>query len=352
MEQKGVTIKDIADDLKVSLTTVHKVIYNKKGVSEQTRQRVLNYIQESGYHVNRAASSLKRRSLHLIYVGLTPPEANGFFYQHLSDGVHKAYESIRTFNVEMDFLVESQDADQQCELLEKLYDERRDSMDGLLLCCSHENRCTPLIRKFTSSGIPVVTVSSDAKNSTRSSYVGPDNVTVGRVAAEMITDLGIPANGQILLVSGYREFSNHQTVSSAFADYMAGERPDAEICDIYQSRSLLSTEKRIRNYLKAFPGISSAYSVTASGTYALCRAVQEEQMTGKIKVVGTDVFEELRPFFRDRVISATLFQDPYRQALTATNALYNIVSRELSVPEEQYIHISLAVRSNFDDFLK
>lgn len=351
MENKGITIKDIANDLNVSLTTVHKVIYNKKGVSEQTRQRVMDYIQQSGYRVNSAASALKRRALRFAYVGIMPAEENRFFYQSLSDGVADAYEAIKAFNVEMDFYSTAQNADQQCELLKKLYEERKDSLDGLLLCCCHEVRCTPLIKEFTAAGIPVVTVSSDAKNSTRCAYVGPDNVTVGRVAAEMITNLGIPENGQILLVSGFREFSNHQLVSTAFAEYIANERPDVDILDIYQSQSVQATEDRIRKFLTAFPNISSAYSATARGTYALCHTIQTEGLGGKIKVVGTDVFEELRPFFRNRIIMATLFQDPRKQAETALTALFHVASQEMTVPTEQYVNVSIAVRSNFDVFL-
>lgn len=42
-----VRLKDIADDLGISLITVSKVLRNKTDVSEQTRQRVLQRVKKS-----------------------------------------------------------------------------------------------------------------------------------------------------------------------------------------------------------------------------------------------------------------------------------------------------------------
>lgn len=57
----GATIKDVAQKAKVSEATVSLVLNNKTNVRDETRQRVLEVIQELGYHPQRAARGLASR---------------------------------------------------------------------------------------------------------------------------------------------------------------------------------------------------------------------------------------------------------------------------------------------------
>ena len=351
MEEKIVTIKDIASDLGVSLSTIHKVIYNKKGVSEKTKQRVMQYIKEHNFNINRAASSLKRHVIRLAYVGIAPAGASRFYYRDIYQGVLDAYESFKAFNVDLQCYVTADTAEEQIAVLEKLFEERRDSLDGLLLTCVHEFLISPVIRRFTEAGIKVVTISSDAKNSTRDAYVCADGAMAGRVAAELIVDLGVPQNGQLLLIGGKREFSNHRLVLENFLAEMGRERPDLDVIDLYQGTDIQVLEDKIKKYLRAFKDIGYMYCVSARGTYAMCRAVQSLGLSGQIKVIGTDVFEELRPFFEDRTLTATIFQNPRRQSEVALSSLYYLITLEKPVEEYHYEQIGIVVRTNFESYL-
>ena len=57
------TIKEIAAEAGVSTGTVHRALYGKKGLSEQTRQQILDLCARRGYRANSAASALKRSAL-------------------------------------------------------------------------------------------------------------------------------------------------------------------------------------------------------------------------------------------------------------------------------------------------
>lgn len=59
MQSKKTTMKDIADRLGVSVMTVSKAINHKPGISEETRQRVLEVAGEIGYVQNLVAKSLR-----------------------------------------------------------------------------------------------------------------------------------------------------------------------------------------------------------------------------------------------------------------------------------------------------
>ena len=53
MAGKKVTLKEIAQKTGVSLGTVHRAIYNKSGISEATRKRILEEVERSNYRLMR-----------------------------------------------------------------------------------------------------------------------------------------------------------------------------------------------------------------------------------------------------------------------------------------------------------
>ena len=54
----AVRMKDIAEDLNVSLMTVSKALRNHADVAEETRRRVCQHARELGYEPNLVACSL------------------------------------------------------------------------------------------------------------------------------------------------------------------------------------------------------------------------------------------------------------------------------------------------------
>ena len=66
---KRTTITDIAQHLQVSLHTVNKALYGKKGVGDELRAKILQTAQEMNYRVNRVAQSMPRSMPHWL-----PPE--------------------------------------------------------------------------------------------------------------------------------------------------------------------------------------------------------------------------------------------------------------------------------------
>ncbi|MBQ7680392.1 MAG: LacI family DNA-binding transcriptional regulator [Butyrivibrio sp.] len=63
-----VTLKDLARMCDVSPSTVSNILNGKSNVSEETRRRVLDKIEETGYRRNFFASSIRRNSTQIIAV--------------------------------------------------------------------------------------------------------------------------------------------------------------------------------------------------------------------------------------------------------------------------------------------
>lgn len=80
-----ISIKDIARELNVSATTVSRAINNNKGISAETRDRVLALCQQRGYSPNSAARSLILKRTGMI--GLIIPDITNQYYANISKGV-------------------------------------------------------------------------------------------------------------------------------------------------------------------------------------------------------------------------------------------------------------------------
>lgn len=61
MSKQNTTLKDIADILGVSTTTVHRAITGKAGVGGQMRDTICQLAASMGYSTNLAAAALKRK---------------------------------------------------------------------------------------------------------------------------------------------------------------------------------------------------------------------------------------------------------------------------------------------------
>ncbi len=72
----SVTLKDVAEKLGVTITTVHKALNGKEGVSEKRRAEIMKVAAQMGYKVNYMASSLSKKNFTLqlfcqIQMGIT-----------------------------------------------------------------------------------------------------------------------------------------------------------------------------------------------------------------------------------------------------------------------------------------
>src|SRR5689334_19098917 len=86
-----VRLKDIADDLNLSVVTVSKVLRNKSDISTETRERVLRRMREVNYKPNAAARSLATGRSYCL--GLVVPSLLHPFFAEVANGISDAVRS-------------------------------------------------------------------------------------------------------------------------------------------------------------------------------------------------------------------------------------------------------------------
>src|SRR5690606_33773846 len=79
------TIHDVARRAEVSSATVSRVLSSPEKVSPKTRERVFEAVRETGYIINEAARSLRRKSARTIVAAL--PHIGDPFYSTILETV-------------------------------------------------------------------------------------------------------------------------------------------------------------------------------------------------------------------------------------------------------------------------
>ncbi|MDR3279640.1 MAG: substrate-binding domain-containing protein [Synergistaceae bacterium] len=343
---KRATLRDIAKKAGVSAVTVHKVIYSKDGVGEETRKRILRIAGDMNYSVNLAASSLKRKAIHIAVIFRAKSTPQNFFFQKMWDGIDKAERAlwdyrVRITRMECDDRWESQDA-----ILRSLAD--RADVDGVILHCWDETRLNPAIDYLFGRGVPLVTANSDAPASKRVACVSAPNERVGSLAAETLSLL-VPDGCLAIVAGGIKPAENLHANRRGFSSFMRLRLPHVSIPEIYNTGDRDKFRNELKDTLQSASDVCGIYAITARDTLNVCEIIRETGMSGEIKVVGSDVFEEMEPFFDDGTLHASIWKDQQSQAERAVILLYQYLSgQEVQV---EPIRLGIIMKNNIEDYL-
>jgi len=156
-----VTMKDVAKKAGVSIKTVSRVINNQGEISEQTRQRIMQIVDELGYRPNTLARGLLTGKTYTV--GVIIPDITDPFFPDLILGAEQAARS-RDFNV---FLCNAnREPELELHYANVLKDRR---VDGLILAGSRlqpeglktivESQHTVILSQYAISGATVFSMS-------------------------------------------------------------------------------------------------------------------------------------------------------------------------------------------------
>jgi LacI family transcriptional regulator len=174
-------MKDIAEDLGVSLMTVSKALRRHSDISEETRKRVLKRAQELDYRPNWIARSLVTRRTYMV--GLVIPDLMHSFFAEVAKGIARRLEP-HGYQMVIANSEESVDAEQrQIELL------MARNVDGLIVASAQLAWHKQTIALFRSRKVPLVLIDREPAG-LEAAYVGVNDEEIGAMATEHLYEQG------------------------------------------------------------------------------------------------------------------------------------------------------------------
>ena len=176
------TMKRIAGELGVSITTVSKVLNHHADISEATRNRVLAKVEELGYQRNAVARSLTLRRTHTL--GIVIPDLMHSFFVEVIAGIEPVA-SARGFGLLL--CSSGEDPRKERGELELL---RGRQVDGVVIASAHASGNTDMLKQLTRHGTGLVMIDRDDHPSVKCHRVVTDDEQVGVLATSHLIDAG------------------------------------------------------------------------------------------------------------------------------------------------------------------
>ncbi len=174
-----VRMKDIAEDLGLSVVTVSKVLRNHPDVSEDTRERVLQRIKELDYRPNTLARSLVTGRSYLV--GLVVPSLSHPFFAELAKALSaliekKGYSTIISSSEE--------DPELESREIDRLTGRRLDALIVASCCGDLE----PFLR-LERHDVPYILIDRELPGLS-ANFVGTNDEAAGQMATEHLIEQG------------------------------------------------------------------------------------------------------------------------------------------------------------------
>jgi LacI family transcriptional regulator len=341
LNETRLSLEDIAKKAGVSRSTVSRVINKEPYVSEKTRARVMEIIEQESFRPNPAARMLVTQRTHII--GMVVPQISNVFFgdnSYFPMLLQGASAAINQHDHSM-LLWLQQDGETREQFSQRIAGNRL--MDGLVLCSITER--DPLVQAALDIDLPFVTVERpmgfSSKQADQFSYVTVDNVHAASMAVEHLIRLG---RKRIAHITGHLTIADGQ-------DRVQGYRQALTRAGMRVDENLIFPGFFTREYgylgmkalLKHKPdAVFAAGDTTAQGAL---QAIQEAglRVPDDIAIVGfddLDIATQMTPRL------TTIRQPVQQKGATAASLLIDKIEERANGPQRVILPTELVIRQS------
>ncbi|MCO6048388.1 ABC transporter substrate-binding protein [Mesorhizobium sp. RP14(2022)] len=166
--------------------------------------------------------------------------------------------------------------------------------------------------------VKVVGIDSAADSKAFTSFLTTDNVQGGRVAADGLAAAIGEANGgkiegDVALITAQPGAGSLEQRAQGFKEQLAAKYPGLKlVADRYADGQATTGLNIATDLITANPNLKGIFASNLIMAQGVGQAIAENDLGGKVALVGFDSDEKLISFLNQGVISALVVQDPYR----------------------------------------
>ncbi|EOS80796.1 hypothetical protein C817_01403 [Dorea sp. 5-2] len=339
----AVTLQQIAEVAGVSRGTVDRALNNRGRINAEVADKIRRIADEMGYQPNRAgrALAMAKRS---ITIGVLIQAADTPFMEKVIEGAEDAKAEVERLGAEV--IIRRMEEFDAPKAVEAMHELRKAGCNGIALVPVDDERLKETVNESVDDNIPVITFNSDIEESKRLCFVGQDTWQSGRVAAGLMADI-LPADGKVLVISGYPTSYGHKNRTNGFLKEFAALREDIRVLDVqYDFDDDQMAEMITKGMLKEYEDLTGIY-LAASGVEGVCRALEELGMEDKVKVISNDLTARNMKYLEEGKIRFLIGQDGYRQGYEPVMLLFEKLF-DGKEPEKEFAYTEIVIKTRYN----
>ena len=333
-----VTIKDVARESGVNISTVSRALNNGYGVNDKTREHVIAVAARLKYRPNRIARGLVTGRSHSL--GLVVSDIRNPFFAEVARG---AEDAARAGNCDLVLCNSDLDADKQMEYVQSLLEKR---IDGIMMnsvsMLSQEQQA-----QLAGSGVPIVLLNRPASNHTFST-VCADNEAGGALAARHLLGLG---HRKIAHLTGPRQHGNLSDRARGFVRALQSAEHPVQPTVLHGKFNFDGGAELARKLLDQHPEVTAIFAANDVMAFGVIQAVLDRglRIPEDLSLIGFDNIQ-----FSGIVHPplTTVHQPKYEMGSAAVEVLLRLArDKGKQTPEHRRLGVELIERQSCKETL-
>ncbi len=299
---KRPTIKDLADEAGVSVSTVNRVINEAATVRPQTRAIVLKAAGKIGFYglgsIER--SVLNSRETHRL--GILLQQGGRAFYRGLGEALGRAAQAYP--DAKVDLTLEYLD-DLSPDNVARRLTALGDTCESVALVAAEHPLVSDAIDSVLDRGIPVAGLIAPLSARGNVGYVGLDNWKVGRTAAWAFSKI-CKEPGEIGILVGNHRYRNQELNESGFRSYFREHRSGFTLLEplsTYESSAV--AREMTERLFSEHPNMCGLF-ISGGGITGALAAMRDRKIKEDFVCVGYELFEATRTGLIDGLLTMVL----------------------------------------------
>jgi LacI family transcriptional regulator, galactose operon repressor len=318
-----VTIKDVARESGVNVSTVSRALNGEYGVHAETREMVTAVARRLGYRPNRVARGLVTGRSHTL--ALVVSDIRNHFFAEVARGAEDA-----ACRLGHDLILCNSDLDpeKQMRYVQSLIEKR---VDGILM-----NSVSVLSRKqqeqLSAAGVAIVLLNRAAPRAAFST-VCADNYRGGRLAAAYLLELG---HRHIAHLTGPRHHGNMTERAKGFTGELAAAADPVAPIVLYGKNDFTGGYDLGRELIGRHPEVTAIFAANDTMAFGIIRALTEagRRIPADVSIIGFDDLEF------SGIVSpplTSIYQPKYEVGEAAVEILVRHADRKKQHPPEHRV---------------
>ena len=316
---KKVSIKDVAREAGVSITTVSRALNGYSDVSEKTKEKIQEVVAQLNYAPDVSARALGGKAdttIALLVSDLLPTNESGFVYGLISG----LFYQCNKLGCEFVLLITDNMKQQKMSFLQLC---KRKNLSGVVV--SGLKKDDHYYHEIINTDIPCAIIDMETYGKNKCE-ITINNLQASQEAVEYLINLGhekigMLAGSQEAEVSGERYMGYEQSLKKAGISIVPKY---IRHCDFREDKAYEAT----KDLLKKFPEITALFCASDLMAIGAIRGIMDmgKRVPDDISIIGFDDIP-LAPYFSNGI--TTIRQSPQQMGQEGGQAVWNMIQGEV-----------------------